>query len=82
MHDEFISQLRYKILPQIDYMVQDSYAVCVMTKHLWKIVTRHIELFYDIIITHPIRNETTVLEQIKSLLLQFKIEQVQMIKDI
>lgn len=73
-HDEFVTQLSYKILPNIDYMVQDAYAVCVMTKHLWKIVSAHIELFYDIVLTHNVNDGKSVLETMKSLLLQFKIE--------
>lgn len=55
MHDEYVTQLMQKLLPQVDFLSQDTLAVCNMTKFLWKTIIKHIDLFFDIINTHKVR---------------------------
>ena len=44
-----------------------------MTLHLWKTVVKHVDLFFDIINTHDLREGNNQIITVKGLLLKFKI---------
>lgn len=80
--NSFYQQLMQKMLPNIDFMVHDAFAVCQMTLHLWKTVVKHVDLFFDIINTHDLREGNNQIITVKGLLLKFKIQEVTVLKDI
>jgi len=49
---------------------------------LWKTVVKHIDLFFDIINTHDMREGNNQIITVKGLLLKFKIQEVTVLKDI
>lgn len=79
--DKFHQIMMSRYLPQIDYLVQDSMSVCTMTKHLWQTVVKHINLFYEIVNTHDMNNDSQI-DTVKQLLQAFKVQEVSVLKDI
>lgn len=57
-----------KFLPQTDFVTQDALLVCVMTKDLWKSVVKHIDLFFDIVNTHPSHEGIEQIKLVQNLL--------------
>ena len=56
-------------------------SVCMMTKHLWQTVVKHINLFYEIVNSHDMTNDVQI-DSVKQLLQAFKVQEVSVLKDI
>lgn len=82
LHDDYLNQLMQKLMPQVDFLSQDTAAVSFMTKFLWKTVVKHIDLFFDIINSHSIKEGLTQIEMIQKCLPQFRVEAITLRKDI
>jgi hypothetical protein len=69
-------------MPNLDFQSQDTSTVCFMTKFLWKTVVKHIDLFFDIINSHNIKDGINQVELIQRCLPQFRVEAITLRKDI
>jgi hypothetical protein len=53
---QFLDDLMKKVIPQTDFLLNESMRVSEYTMHLWQTVADHIKFFYDVINGHDFRD--------------------------